>query len=325
MEKSTYIKDFNVGKRVKDCFLLKSFSPGEARNGKPYVRLEFGDCTGVVKGVKWDAGADVVRKLHEGKIYTVDAVVREYKQDIQLNVDAIYAYDKSDIDYACFLPSSKFDVDIMVKKIFDIIGTIDDMDLKKLVLAFKNDEEFIGMLKQAPAAKVFHHAYVGGLSEHILSCLEVGVLLSNHYSQLDRNVLLMGIFLHDLGKIYELEYHHSFNYSESGKLVGHIVLGCELLDRKIYGIKEFPQGLALKLKHMVLSHHGEFEYGSPVIPKTVEALVLHHIDNVDAKINMFDFALEKGYNAQDGWVFSRSLGRYISVANPCNVQQNASL
>jgi uncharacterized domain HDIG len=184
--------------------------------------------------------------------------------------------------------------------------------LQELLNAFFQDEKTADLFKRAPAAKGFHHIYLGGLLEHTLSVVRLLEKVAEHYPNLNKDMLIAGGILHDIGKIYEFSYDQLIDYSDEGRLIGHIVMGVEMLDKKIAAIPDFPPKLSLELRHLLLSHHGEFEFGSPKRPKTLEALVVHYIDDLDAKLNAFETFVADSTNADSDWTtYNRFFERFL--------------
>ena len=184
--------------------------------------------------------------------------------------------------------------------------------MRCLLQAFFHDQKTAELFQRAPAAKGFHHIYLGGLLEHTLSVVRLLDKVADHYQNLDRDLLLAGGILHDIGKIYEFNYDSLIEYSDEGRLIGHIVMGVEMINKKIETIPDFPAPLALKMRHIILSHHGEFEFGSPKRPKTLEALVVHYIDDLDAKLNAFQSFITDSNNADSDWTaYNRFFERFL--------------
>jgi 3'-5' exoribonuclease len=200
----------------------------------------------------------------------------------------------------------------MFAELLVIVEQIQTPCLKDLLLAFFRDEQIVKLFKKAPAAKGFHHVYLGGLLEHTLSVIRLLDLAARHYTGVNRDLLLTGGILHDIGKIYEFQYDRLIDYSDAGRLVGHIVMGVEMLDARIAKIEGFPENLAMELRHLILSHHGTLEYGSPKRPKTLEAMIVHYIDDLDAKVNAFQTFTSGTPDSESNWTpFHRLFERYI--------------
>jgi 3'-5' exoribonuclease len=206
----------------------------------------------------------------------------------------------------------KGDVGAMFDEFLSYIEQIQNEPIKILLQSFFHDQKTADLFKRAPAAKGFHHVYLGGLLEHTLSVVRLLGKTADHYPKLNRDLLLAGGMLHDIAKIYEFSYDHMIDYSDEGRLIGHIVMGVEMIDRKIEAIPEFPATLALQLRHIILSHHGEFEFGSPKRPKIMEALVVHHIDDLDAKLNAFSAFISDSTNGDSDWTaYNRFFERFL--------------
>jgi 3'-5' exoribonuclease len=189
------------------------------------------------------------------------------------------------VDPADFLPQTSRDIEGMFDRLLRITDSIKTDFLKRLVDAFWKDKEFVRKFKTAPAAKKMHHAYIGGLLEHTLSMVSLADKIAGHYSGVDRDLLLAGALFHDIGKIDEFEYQFRIDYSDKGRLLNHIVIGMKMVDEKLLEIEQFPEDQVLLLKHMIVSHHGAREFGSPEPPKTIEAVLLNYIDEIDSKVN----------------------------------------
>ena len=199
----------------------------------------------------------------------------------------------------------------MFDSLMSIISTIENPHLKTLLELIFSNEEIADSFQKAPAAKGFHHAYIGGLLEHTLSVTQLLDLVADHYQQANRDLIITGGILHDIGKIRELSFKGSMNYTDEGRLIGHIVMAVELVDTKIAEISDFPKQLALELRHILLSHHGTLEYGSPKRPKTIEALIVNFIDDLDAKMNAFGEFINSSGEESNWTPYHRLLERFI--------------
>jgi len=211
-----------------------------------------------------------------------------------------------------FLPASEHDVDEMEQQLRKILRKVEDPHLIKLLAAFFNDAEFMAAFKQCPAAVAFHHAYLGGLLEHTLSLAKLASRIAPDYPALRGDLLLVGVFVHDIGKTRELEWTRGFQYTDEGGLIGHLVMGAAMVEDKAKTVPDFPRELLNSIKHLILSHHGEYEFGSPKLPVTVEAVALHYIDNLDAKIHAFQKAINEARDASSNWTqFNRMFERRL--------------
>jgi 3'-5' exoribonuclease len=252
------------------------------REGGRYFALSLGDRTGQINGRMWeidDAGEFVV-----GDVVKVRGEVGRFNERLQIKVDKIRRATDGEYEPGDFVPQSTRDIGEMWAELCDWVSSLRDPDLKALLEAFLNDAELARALKEAPAAKGLHHAWIGGLLEHMLSLMGMCELAARHYPEVNRDLLLTGVVLHDIGKLRELRWGTSFEYTMEGQLLGHITIGIGMIEQKIAGIPNFPAAKRLLVEHLVLSHHGEYEYGSPKLPMTAEAIVLHYLDNLDAKM-----------------------------------------
>jgi len=235
-----------------------------------------------------------------------------FRNSLQLSILSLTPLDDSDVILNDYLPTTRGNIEAMFGDLQSFIDRIENPPLKKLLKAFFDDRETAERFKRAPAAKSLHHIYLGGLLEHTHSVIRLLDQIASHYPGVNRDLLLTGGILHDIGKISEFSYDRLVEYSDEGRLIGHIIIGVEMIDQKIAGIPEFPESLAMELRHLILSHHGILEYGSPKRPKTLEALIVHYVDDLDAKVNSFEQYLNDFRNEETGWTpFHRFLERYL--------------
>ena len=301
---------YNVGDEVDKIVavskkVVRTFAGGE------FFLFQFTDKDGTMKGVMWEPPKGG-KTIEAGDVVRVSGTIQDYKGSVQLKVYDIEKLKSAEYDPSMFLPSSSRSADEMYSGIQEIISAIENQYLKGLLEKIFNDDCFRERLIKAPAAKGWHHAYLGGLVEHISDMLAIALKAASTYKEIDRDLLIAGVILHDLGKLQELTVTNHIEYSDRGRLLGHITLGIEFLNDYVRGIGDFPDDLEMKLKHMILSHHGQLEHGSPVRPMTVEALLLSYIDNMDAQVrgtlNVFD-----NHNKKDGkWTeYVRLLDRFF--------------
>ncbi len=289
IEKQLFIKDIKAGTEINGIFLLAQASQQQAKNG-PFWRLEIKDNSGSLEARIWSPMAQNFASISAGVLVEIDARADLYREQIQLSVNNFRVLSEEEqlqINLGDFLLASEYSPDDMLEELIEICKKeILHPPLKKLCSSVLNNDEIVGRLKQAPAAKSIHHAWVGGLLEHILGVVKICQNMADLYPQIDRQILIVGAIFHDFGKIWELSGGLSNDYTTVGKLVGHINIGIEKLEPfiKKAGLEE---EYAVHLKHLILSHHGQYEYGSPRLPQTAEAFVLHHADNIDAKLNSF--------------------------------------
>jgi 3'-5' exoribonuclease len=319
--KSIYVKDIKAGDKVADTFLVTDKSMAFSQKGAPYLNLRLRDKTGPIEARVWDRAVELDRLFKKGDVVHIQSRAASYKNILQLSVVDIRKADETGIDSKEYLPASKCDIEAMSGALTQFIAKIENPHLKILLDAFFQDEEIFTGFKRAPAAKGFHHVYNGGLLEHTLSVVRLLEQVASHYSSVNRELLITGGILHDIGKIKELSLGPLIEYTDTGRLIGHIVLGVEMLDAKIATIEGFPEQLAMELRHILLSHHGILEYGSPKRPKTIEALIIHYVDDMDAKVNAFQEFIENAPDEESDWTpFHRLFDRFIYKGE--NSEQN---
>ena len=309
--KSIFIKDIRAGDLVDDIFVLSEKTMAQKRDGNNFLNITVSDKTGNIKGVIWDRVDDISAGIASGDFVQVQGTVSEYKGILQLVVKKMASIPADSVNPSDFLPATRRDIDKMFLRLLKITASMEAEHLKKLFEAFFNDTDFVRKFKNAPAAKKMHHAYIGGLLEHTLSMALLADRIVEHYSGVDRDLLLAGAILHDIGKIREFNYKYSIDYSDEGRLLSHIVVGIMMLDEKLEEVEDFPQDQAVLLRHMIVSHHGTREFGSPEPPKTIEAVLLNYIDEIDSKVNgIRDFMTTEDPN--ESWTsYHRLLGRHF--------------
>lgn len=340
MSKKQFIAQFKEKDLLDDIFLVKTARLAETRAGKPYLTLEIADRSGEIGGPLWDQ----VEKFHDlcqmGAFVHLKGVVSSYQGKLQIKVDDIRAVERSEIDLADFIVTCVHDRVEMAARIQALIASVSNPFLKKLLSRiFKKDasrpqgieggqggadttiapettelpESLWQRFQDSPAAKGIHHAYVGGLLEHSLSVATLATLLAGHYPGVDRSLLVAGALLHDIGKVDELAMDLALiDYTPQGRLKGHLVMGSELVAGVAAKIKGFPPELLLQLQHLILSHHGRQEFGSPTVPMTIEAFVLSCIDDIDVKMNLMEQLRQKMKEPGLRWTeYQRTLERYL--------------
>lgn len=315
LAKGDLIKNIRDGQHVDGLFLVKEMSRAETRTGSPYLVLTVMDETGELGGRVWDNADMLMPECPPGGIVSLAGQAQAYRNILQLKINRIKAVPEAEVDMSLFVPSAPGDIDAMAAELEQLAKSVTDPDLKELVLAFLRDKQFFEKFCKAPAAKTMHHAYLGGLLEHTLAVARLADMTTRLYPSIDRSLLIAGAILHDIGKITEFSFDtHPFNYSDSGRLVGHMVLGVEMIQTKINTLDEFPEEIGIKVKHCILSHHGRHEFGSPALPMMLEAFILNFLDDLDAKINYVNRlgsqALEPGYQWTE---YQRTLERFLFV------------
>lgn len=252
------------------------------KDGARYFALGLCDRTGQIEARMWEtAGAG---EFEAGDVVKVRGQVCRYNEKLQINIEKIRRAEAGEFVLGDFVPQTERDIDQMWSELEGVVAGFNDPHLKALLQAFLCDPEIAPALRQAPAAKGLHHAWIGGLLEHVLSLMGLCDLAARHYPGVNRDLLLTGVVLHDIGKLRELRWGTSFEYTLEGQLLGHITIGIGMIEEKIARIPDFPAGLRLMVEHLVLSHHGKYEFGSPKLPMTPEAILLHYLDDVDAKM-----------------------------------------
>ncbi len=311
-EKKVYIKDINPGDRIDDTFLVVEKNLASSQKGNPYLAIKLRDNTGDVDGRVWDNAVELNGRFKKGNIIRVQSRAISYRNVIQLSISDITPVDESLFNPADYFPSSNMDMEEMFAALMGFVETVETPPLKALLEQIFGDEDIAFAFKNAPAAKGFHHFYIGGLLEHTLSVVELLEKTAAHYLKTKRDLIIAGGMLHDIGKIKELSFSKMIDYTDEGRLIGHITLGLEIVNEKIALIEDFPEQLALELRHIILSHHGALEYGSPKRPKTLEALIVNFIDDLDAKVNAFQTSIESSTDKESDWTpFHRLLERFI--------------
>jgi len=310
--KEIYLKDIKQGDRVASTFLAAEKNMAFSIKGAPYLNVRLKDKTGELDGKIWDNAMEFDQQFKKGDIIYIEGKAANFKNSIQISIVKVQKSAWEDIDPSDYLPAVKGDIDVMFNDLLAFIENIETQPLQKLLHSFFQHEKTAELFKKAPAAKGFHHIYLGGLLEHTLSVVRLLEKVATHYPDLKKDMLITGGMLHDIGKIYEFSYDTIIDYSNEGRLIGHIVLGVQMLDKEIAAIADFPPQTAMELRHIILSHHGEFEFGSPKRPKTLEALVVHYIDDLDAKFNAFQTFMADSHNGDSGWTtYNRFLERFL--------------
>jgi len=296
--KSQYVNELKAGQTVKEKFVLTKKILKDKKDGGLYAILEFSDRTGNIDGISWDG--DNLNNTSVGDFVFVAGNVTEYSGRLQIVVNAISLVDDDDVDAKDFLPRYDGDIDKVMKAILEFAAQVKNPDLRMLLDSFFEDKDFVELFSSAPAAKRVHHAYLGGLAVHTLSVLKLLQSMQSVLDFLNSDLLITGGILHDVGKIYEYAYKRSISISDRGRLLGHIVIGGEMVSERAGRLKGFPDDLKSRIMHMILSHHGEIEWGSPKQPLFPEALVLHYADNLDSKMEMMRqvYAKYRGQNKQ---------------------------
>jgi 3'-5' exoribonuclease len=282
--KSPYVNELEPNKVITASFLVQSKEIRQKKSGELYLSLMLSDRTGEVDSKMWDNVADVMDAFDRDDFVVVKGLTQVYHNRPQLTIHKLRRMDDSEVDFADYFPSSARDPEEMWAELRGVVAGIGNEHLKALLEAVLNDPEVAQRYRRAPAAKTIHHAYLGGLIEHVLSLCALAGLAAEHYPHVDRDLLLTGVVLHDIGKIHELKYERGISYSTDGQLIGHIQIALRMVADKLHGLADFPPRLRTLVEHMILSHHGRLEFGSPKLPQFPEALLLHYLDDMDSKM-----------------------------------------
>jgi 3'-5' exoribonuclease len=300
--KSGFVRDLADGQAVVSLFLVREkeirTSP---RTGKSWLQLSLGDRTGTISAKMWDNYDALVSTFERDDVIQIRGRVKTYNGEKELTIEQIVPAAERDYEMGDFLPHTKFDVEKLYAALHAAVASVKNPWLQKLLVSVVDDPEIAPRLKRAPAAMTMHHAFLGGLLEHIVSLLALANALAMHYPELDRDLLVTGVVLHDIGKTEELRYTRGIDYTTEGRLLGHITIGAMLVRKKIDSIAGFPQPLAVLVEHLILSHHGSLEFASPTLPQTREALALHFIDDVDSKMAAARATIEAAEGAPGVW------------------------
>ena len=301
------IADLQAGQRLEDeIYLIIQKDLRTTSNGSLYIHAVLADQSGQLVARMWNASREIFDSMPESGLMYLTGRVETYKGKPQFIIDGVRKVEEDKFDPAEFLPSTPRDVEEMWQRVKEILRDIKNPDLLALVARFVKDQEFVTAFKRAPAARTNHHAYLGGLLEHTLNLLELAVLVLPRYPDVSADLVLTGVFLHDAGKTAELSYTTSFAYTNEGQLVGHIVqtaiwVAQKARELEAEGDRPFPADLLAALQHVIVAHHGRYEFGSPRLPATAEAIMVHYLDNLDAKLAMIFEAIESDVDEASDW------------------------
>lgn len=282
--KTPYVSDLAPNQLIQGVFLVQNKEIRQKKTGEPYLSLALADRTGDLEAKMWDNVTEAMNLFERDGFLRVKGMVQVFQNRLQLTIHRLQPVPESEIDIADYLPASKRDRDEMFAELRQWISSMTNPYLKAMLEKIFEDEAVALAYRTAPAAKSVHHNWIGGLVEHVLSLCQLARFTAAHYPDIDYDLLLTGVLLHDIGKIYELTYARSLGYSTQGQLIGHITIGVRMVEEAIRAIPGFPPALRDLVVHLILSHHGSLEFGSPKLPSFLEALLLHHLDNMDSKM-----------------------------------------
>jgi 3'-5' exoribonuclease len=311
------MKDFYIcdcarqeNKVITSSFVVVAKQIKPKKTGDPYLALTLGDRSGQIEAKMWDNVEDVLEAFEQDDFVKVKGLINKYKQRFQLTIHKLRKLGESEIEFDDYLPKTAKDIDELWRALAGFIATFENPYLKSLVLAFMDDPEIAAAYRNAPAAKTLHHAYIGGLLDHVVSLFRSCDLICRNYPKVNRDLLLTGAFLHDIGKIHELTYNRSFSYTTKGQLLGHMVIELDMLRDKLVLVPGFPEELKTMVEHLIISHHGQYEFGSPKLPMFPEALMLHYLDDLDSKMEAMRAHFEREAVLDGPWTsYNPSLGR----------------
>jgi len=317
------MKDFYVcdsaqheNKVITSSFVVAVKQVKPRKTGEPYLALTLADRSGQIEAKMWDNVSDCIDGFDQDHFIKVKGLINRYNHRFQLTIHKLRRMDDTEIDFTDYLPKTTKDIDELWRTLLDFIGTFQNANLKSLLQEFVNDSDLAAAYRQAPAAKTLHHAYIGGLLDHVVSLFRSCDLLCRNYPQVNRDLLLAGAFLHDIGKVHELTYNRSFSYSTRGQLLGHMIIELEMLQGKLSKLPDFPDDLKTLLEHLIISHHGQYDFGSPKLPMFPEALMLHYLDDLDSKMESMRAHFEREANVESAWTsYNGSLGRPLLNTN----------
>ena len=301
-----FIGELGPQETVNEVFVASNKQLRPNRNGNLYLQVDLTDRSGAIPARMWNANESVYRSFDNGDYVRVEGTTQLFQGAMQMIATRLTKIDPAEIDEDEFIPEPTVDIEKLVGRLREMVRGMTNPHLQTLIECFLVDEEFMNQFTQAPAGVKNHHAYLGGLLDHVVALMDAVVRICPCYPQIDRDLLLTGAFLHDLGKTRELGYDREMVYTDEGQLIGHLVMAVEMLDVKVVEAEKLsgeslPKELVLRLKHMILSHHGDYEFGSPKLPMTLEAVALSLLDNLDAKINAFDQLLRDDPNTDSAW------------------------
>ncbi len=296
-----YIKDLKEGDKIFDIYLCKHKQPAVTKNGKPYENVILQDKTGTIDAKVWEPNNPGIGDYNALDYIEVYGDVNNFQGSLQVSVKRIRVCRPEECTPSDYLPVSSKDIGVMYQELLDVIKTIQNKYLKKLLETFfVEDQAFAEAFKKSSAAKTVHHGFVGGLLEHTLSVVKLCDYYCSAYPVLKRDLLLTAAMCHDIGKTKEISPFPENDYTDDGQLLGHIVMGSQMIAERAAGIEDFPRGLLAEVQHCILAHHGKYEFGSPKIPTLIEALALYYADDTDAKLETFKEILENN-RENSGW------------------------
>ncbi len=312
-----FIAQLGENENLDEVFLVAEKQLRANRNGNLYLQVRLTDKTGSMVGMMWNSNERVYASFEAGDYLRVEGATQVYNGNLQIILSHVEKTVREKVDEADFATLTSDDVDKFVVRVSEHLRAMKDPHLRSLAECFLIDEGFMAKYSSAPAGIKLHHAYKGGLIEHVVSLMDLCASVGGHYDVVDTDLLVMGAFLHDVGKIEELSFERELAYTDAGQMIGHVVQGVGILDAKVREAEQlsgepFPKETHIRLQHMIVSHHGQYEYGSPKLPMTLEAITLHFLDNLDSKIQSATQIIQEDANADSNWTsYNPPLGRKL--------------
>jgi len=295
---------------ITSTFVVVSKQVKPKKSGDPYLALTLGDRCGHIEAKMWDNVEDALGAFEQEDFVKIKGLINKYNNRFQITIHKIRKLGDSEIDFGDYLPKTTKDIGELWQTLAGFVASFKDPHLKALVEAFMADPEIAEAYRTAPAAKSLHHAYIGGLLDHVVSLCRSCDLVARNYPSINRDLLLTGAFFHDIGKIHELAYNRAFTYTTRGQLLGHMIIELEMLQAKVAQIPSFPDQLKTLVEHLIISHHGQYEFGSPKLPMFPEALMLHYLDDLDSKMESMRAHFEREIGSEAAWAgYNPSLSR----------------
>jgi 3'-5' exoribonuclease len=310
--KEFYIRDAaqQENKVITTSFVVSNKQTKSKKSGEPYLDLTMMDRTGTIQAKMWDNVEECADSFEQDDVVKVKGLINKYNQRWQLTVHKLRKMDAAEIDFSDYLPKTSKDIDQLWQTLGAFVASMSEPSLRRLLELFMADPEVAFAYRNAPAAKSMHHAFIGGLLDHVVSLFGACDLVSRNYSFINRDLLLTGAFLHDIGKVHELSYARSFGYTTEGQLLGHLIIDLEMLHAKLAQIPDFPPQYKVLVEHLIISHHGQYEFGSPKLPMFPEALMLHYMDDLDSKMEAMRAQFERDADLESAWTgYNSALAR----------------
>ncbi len=306
-----FINELKDGESFREFYLCNKRQSMKSKTGKNYLSLTLSDKTGTINGKVWDMNKDI-QSFTDGDFIKIEASVQTYNNELQLNIKKIRRALEGEYNEADYVPATDKDINTLSNKLIEFINSIENKYIKEMLTnIFIKNKNISESFKKHTAAKAMHHNYLGGLLEHTVSVTELCDFMAKHYENVNRDILIASALLHDICKIIELSDFPNVDYTDDGELLGHIVMGSEFIGKEADKIDGFPHQLKSLIQHCILAHHGEYEYGSPKLPRTIEAFILHCADDTDAKVNMFQKSIKESTNTGLWMGYNKMLARNI--------------